>query len=266
MKIIRLFLLHSTKGTTTDDPASAGCWWVCWFWLSKLTFWLRHQNLTNVDISSSAWFLSRSYFTELWDTKRRTVCFDSLLQSFMDRIHSSVSYFGDPCMCAWLIKPPPRSLCGTRSLRTYHTHTSWLISASQLSRERSLHLKLDVTYCHVWSAACISGFGDGVHQLTADAKVTQLYVAVPVQEYVWRLNVCRESEERRVMKRQLKADSKTRKAPGVDSPLCIIFKFSFKWLSAFTVCKTQRRFSRSSGKFGFFIFEKWDTIVIKTYS
>lgn len=46
------------------------------------------------------------------------------------------------------------------------------------------HIKPSVTYCHVWSASCISGFGDRVHQLTTDAKVTQLYVAVPVQEDV----------------------------------------------------------------------------------
>lgn len=46
------------------------------------------------------------------------------------------------------------------------------------------------THGHVWSAARISGFGDGVHQLTADAKVAQLYVAVPVQEDVGRLDVC----------------------------------------------------------------------------
>lgn len=46
------------------------------------------------------------------------------------------------------------------------------------------------THGHVWSAARVSGFGDGVHQLTADAKVAQLYVAVPVQEDVGRLDVC----------------------------------------------------------------------------
>lgn len=46
------------------------------------------------------------------------------------------------------------------------------------------------THGHVWSAARVSGLGDGVHQLTADAKVAQLYVAVPVQEDVGRLDVC----------------------------------------------------------------------------
>lgn len=46
------------------------------------------------------------------------------------------------------------------------------------------------THSHVRPAACVSGFGDGVHQLTADAKVAQLYVAVAVQEDVGRLDVC----------------------------------------------------------------------------
>lgn len=46
------------------------------------------------------------------------------------------------------------------------------------------------SYCHVRSAASISGFGYGVHQLATDAKVTELNVAIPVQEnvgwlYVW---------------------------------------------------------------------------------
>lgn len=41
-----------------------------------------------------------------------------------------------------------------------------------------------VTYSHVRPAACIPGFGDGVHQLAADAEVAQLNVAVPVEEDV----------------------------------------------------------------------------------
>lgn len=48
------------------------------------------------------------------------------------------------------------------------------------------------SYCHIRSAACISGFGDGVHQLPADAKITQLNVACPVQEDIRWLYVCRE--------------------------------------------------------------------------
>lgn len=45
------------------------------------------------------------------------------------------------------------------------------------------------THSHVRSAAGVSGFGDGVHQLAADAEVAQLDVAVPVQEDVRRLYV-----------------------------------------------------------------------------
>lgn len=47
-----------------------------------------------------------------------------------------------------------------------------------------VHFTTSVTHRHVRPAACIPGFSDGVHQLTADAEVAQLYVAVPVQEDV----------------------------------------------------------------------------------
>jgi len=98
--------------------------------------------------------------------------------------------------------------------------------------------KLCATHRHVWSAPCIPGFGDGVHQLTTDAKVTQLYVAVPVQEDVWRLNVWQGKKRRSQWKENwCGSNNKTGAVPGVVLPLCIIFKFSFKWLSAFTVCK-----------------------------
>lgn len=39
-------------------------------------------------------------------------------------------------------------------------------------------------YRHVRPAAGVSGFGDGVDQLAADAKVAQLDVALPVQQDV----------------------------------------------------------------------------------
>lgn len=53
------------------------------------------------------------------------------------------------------------------------------------------------THSHVRSAARVSGFGDGVHQLTADAKVAQLDVAVPVEEDVGRLDVCEDEKTQR---------------------------------------------------------------------
>lgn len=53
-------------------------------------------------------------------------------------------------------------------------------------------LRSGATHGHVRSAAGVSGFGDGVHQLAADAEVAQLDVAVPVQEDVRRLDVWRE--------------------------------------------------------------------------
>lgn len=37
-----------------------------------------------------------------------------------------------------------------------------------------------ITYCHVGPAACISGLGYGVHQLTADAEITQLDITPSV--------------------------------------------------------------------------------------
>lgn len=46
-----------------------------------------------------------------------------------------------------------------------------------------------MTYCHVGSAACVSGLGYRVHQLTTDAKVTQFDVAVTVHENVGRFDV-----------------------------------------------------------------------------
>lgn len=45
------------------------------------------------------------------------------------------------------------------------------------------------THSHVWSATSISGFSNGVHELTADSKVTQLYVSIPVQEDIWGFDV-----------------------------------------------------------------------------
>lgn len=54
------------------------------------------------------------------------------------------------------------------------------------------------THSHVRSAARVSGFGDGVHQLTADTKVTQLDVAVPVQQDVGRLDVCEDEKTKTV--------------------------------------------------------------------
>lgn len=95
------------------------------------------------------------------------------------------------------------------------------------------------THSHVRSAAGVSGFGDGVHQLAADAEVAQLDVAVPVQEDVRRLYVWWERRGARGEGGELK-NKQTSKQQSVFLPLWIIFKFSFKWLSAFTVCKTGR--------------------------
>lgn len=49
----------------------------------------------------------------------------------------------------------------------------------------------------------------------------------------------REREKRRAIKKTYMMLQNYEKATGVIVPLCIIFKFSFKWLSAFTVCKIQ---------------------------
>lgn len=64
-----------------------------------------------------------------------------------------------------------------------------MVTFNHPCRHYSLGGRGGATHSHVWSAARVSGFGDGVHQLTADAKVAQLYVAVPVQEDVGRLDV-----------------------------------------------------------------------------
>lgn len=50
-----------------------------------------------------------------------------------------------------------------------------------------------LTHRHVGSAASISALGNGVHQLTTDAKVTELDVAPSVQQNVGGFDVCKQN-------------------------------------------------------------------------
>lgn len=100
------------------------------------------------------------------------------------------------------------------------------------------------THSHVWSATSISGFSNGVHELTADSKVTQLYVSIPVQEDIWGFDVWKKENKSLFIKIKIKnPTTKRTRDTGCENstlPLCIIFKFSFKWFSAFTVWKKKK--------------------------
>ena len=45
------------------------------------------------------------------------------------------------------------------------------------------------TYCHVWSASNLHGLGNGVHEASRDAKVTQLELTILTHENVGRLDI-----------------------------------------------------------------------------
>ena len=49
-----------------------------------------------------------------------------------------------------------------------------------------------VAYRHVRPAACVSGLGYGIHQLTADAEITQFDITFSVHKNVGRFDVCRD--------------------------------------------------------------------------
>ena len=46
-----------------------------------------------------------------------------------------------------------------------------------------------MAYCHVWPAASVATFGYGIHQLSADAEITELDVPLAVQQYIGRLYI-----------------------------------------------------------------------------
>lgn len=47
------------------------------------------------------------------------------------------------------------------------------------------------TYCHIWPTPGISCLGNGVHQLSTDAKVTELNIPTPVQKNIGRFDICK---------------------------------------------------------------------------
>ena len=112
------------------------------------------------------------------------------------------------------------------------------------------HGNTQTAHRHIGPASGISGLSYGVHQLAADAKVTKLYVTVSVQENVGGFDVWEDMNEHKKMTWAINLRMELLAFLFINIslernkshlPLWIIFKFSFKWFSAFTVCRQQTK-------------------------
>lgn len=105
------------------------------------------------------------------------------------------------------------------------------------------------THSHVWSATSISGFSNGVHKLTADSKVTQLYVSIPVQEDIWGFDVWKKENKSlfiKIKKKILRPNAQEIQDVKTVLYLCVLFS-SFL-LSGLVLSQSEKRKKISSVK------------------
>lgn len=105
------------------------------------------------------------------------------------------------------------------------------------------------THSHVWSATSISGFSNGVHELTADSKVTQLYVSIPVQEDIWGFDVWKKENKSlfiKIKKKILRPNAQEIQDVKTVLYLCVLFS-SFL-LSGLVLSQSEKRKKISSVK------------------